>query len=183
MRTLEIRRHSSTKKGEERGRGSHLSQAGVTAARELGESLGEFDYVVASTSPRTLETAIGMGFSVDELMEMPSPTETGEVEFHSWRDWRDPYTTLRTKSLESQSVAAYLDDQAATVLAIVDRLGDGARLLVIGHGGWIESVVARVLALDQLPRVGGSFWHLDGIRLSLGPNLPATLADVSRYPR
>lgn len=183
MRRLEIRRHSFTKKGEERGRGSHLSQAGVTAARELGETLGRFDYVVASTSPRTLETAITMGFAVDDLMEMPSPTETGEIRFHSWRDWSDPYTTLRTKSLDSQAIATYLDEQAASVLEMVGRLGDNGRLLVIGHGGWIESVVARLVELDQLPLLGGSFWHLDGIQLTIGPNPPTATAEVSRYQR
>lgn len=183
MRTLELRRHSFTKRGEARGRGSHLSGAGVTAARELGEGLGVFDYVVASTSPRTLETAIAMGFSVDELMEMPSPTETGEVEFHSWRDWSDPYTTLRTKSLESPSIATYMDEQAARVLAAVDCVADGGRLLVVGHGGWIETVVAGLAALNQLPRIGGSFWHLDGIRLSFGTDSPVSIADVSRYRR
>ncbi len=40
MRTIEIRRHSYTKKGEARGKGSHLSPEGVTLAREIGNHIG-----------------------------------------------------------------------------------------------------------------------------------------------
>src|SRR5205807_1167648 len=91
VRTLEIRRHSFTKKGDARGRGSHLSAEGILAARQLGASLGHFDYVAASTSPRTMETAIATDFTVDDLIDMPSPVETGEIEFHAWREWDDPF--------------------------------------------------------------------------------------------
>src|SRR5205823_2677044 len=38
-----------------------------------------------------LETAVAMGYAVDDLMEMPSPTETEEVEFHAWREWDNPF--------------------------------------------------------------------------------------------
>ena len=37
MGILEVRRHAFTKKGTGRGRGSHLSQAGVAFARRIGE--------------------------------------------------------------------------------------------------------------------------------------------------
>ena len=58
MPTIEIRRHSYTKKGESRGKGSHLSAEGVALAREIGHHIGPFDLVLTSDSPRTLETAI-----------------------------------------------------------------------------------------------------------------------------
>lgn len=153
------------------------------AARGVGEELGDFDHVVASTSPRTMETAIAMGFAVDQLIEMPSPTETGEVAFHSWREWSDPCTALRTKSLASRAVAAYLDEQAHRTTDLLDQVPEGGRVLVVGHGGWIESVIARLVAPEQLPTVGGSFWHLDGIRLSMRSPSSASIAAVERLSR
>ena len=43
MRWLEVRRHSLTKKGAARGRGSHLSAEGVMLARLVGAKLtGEY---------------------------------------------------------------------------------------------------------------------------------------------
>ena len=65
MRTIDIRRHSYTKKGEARGKGSHLSQPGIDLARKVGETLGPYDLVLTSLIPRTVETAIAMGYAVD----------------------------------------------------------------------------------------------------------------------
>jgi broad specificity phosphatase PhoE len=182
MRTIELRRHSFTKKGEERGRGSHLSGEGVTAARRAGEALGPFDRVIVSTSPRTMETAMAMGFAVDELVEMPSPVETGEIEFHAWRAWDDPFTALQERAASSPSVDAYLEQQASRVAAILGSVADGGSVLVVGHGGWLESVVARLVAPDAATTLGGSFWHLDGIRLAVTPT-SVDVEAVARHPR
>ena len=181
MRKVQIRRHSFTKKGEARGRGSHLSREGVLAAHQLGASLGSFDAVVASTSPRTMETAIAMGYAVDDLIEMPSPVETGEIAFHAWRDWDDPFTTLRTMATASATIDAYLNDQVARLVAAVDHLADDGSALVVGHGGWIESVIARLVDVPTSAPLGGSFWHLDGIELQL--TTTATVVAVHRFPR
>lgn len=183
MRTVEIRRHSFTKKGAARGRGSHLSTEGVLAAREVGASFDRFDYVLASTSPRTMETAIAMGAAVDELIEMPSPVETGEVDFHAWRAWNDPFTTLQTKARASKSINAYLDQEAARLVRALHDVPDGGRALVIGHGGWIESVIAGLVGPSTADGLGGSFWHLDGIRLVLHRSSPASVEAVDRFPR
>src|SRR5512143_3142167 len=67
MKTIEIRRHSIRNKP-----GPHLSQQGVTLARLVGQNLGPFDRVVTSTLPRAFETAIAMGFAVDEQNELMS---------------------------------------------------------------------------------------------------------------
>lgn len=89
MRTVDLQRHSFTKKGDDRGRGSHLSGEGVRAAR---------------------------------------------------------------------------------------------RVLVVGHGGWLESVVARLVAPDVATTLGGSFWHLDGIRMAVSPT-SVTVEAFARQPR
>src|SRR5712692_7229290 len=70
MRTPEVRRHTYTKQGGARGRGSHVSQADVELARSIGASIGPFAYVAASLAPRTLETAVAMGFAVDDLLDL-----------------------------------------------------------------------------------------------------------------
>jgi hypothetical protein len=130
-----------------------------------------------------METAIAMGFAVDDVLEMPSPTETGEVEFHSWREWDDPFTTLQARADESDAVNAYLAEQAARVYRAVARVADGGTALIVGHGGWIESVVARLVDPGQASRVGGSFWHLDGIRLSVSTTSSVSVEAVERHPR
>jgi hypothetical protein len=58
MRWLEVRRHSLTKKGAARGRGSHLSGSGVRLARGVGAELGAVAYVLTSASPRAIEPTL-----------------------------------------------------------------------------------------------------------------------------
>jgi hypothetical protein len=48
-------------------------------ARTVGESMGPFAYVHASASPRAVETAVAMGFAVDDTVELPSGYVPGEV--------------------------------------------------------------------------------------------------------
>ena len=64
MRTLEIRRHTHRHVPQ-----PHLSQQGVDLARRAGEGLGQFDRVITSTVPRAFETALAMGYAVDEQIE------------------------------------------------------------------------------------------------------------------
>ncbi len=91
VRRLEIRRHSLTKKGIARGRGSHLSQAGVDLARTVGSQLPHPSYVAVDGAPRHLETALSMGFAVDEQSAWPSGYVVGEVEHHDQWRWEQPF--------------------------------------------------------------------------------------------
>src|SRR5581483_10534951 len=85
MRWLEVRRHSLTKKGTARGRGSHLSAEGVT--------LGPFARVLTSPAPRAIETAVAMGFAVDDIIELPSGYVPGQVGHHQQWTWPEPYVS------------------------------------------------------------------------------------------
>lgn len=182
MRRVELRRHAFTKKGDARDRGSHLSGDGVRAASDVGRSLGPFDYVLASTSPRTMETAVAMGYAVDGLFEMPSPVETGEIEFHAWREWPDPFSTLRDLAQTSPAIHDYLSDQVERLLDVVRTVDDGGSMLVVGHGGWLESITAGLAPADVICTLGGSFWHLDGVRLAISGD-EVVVEAVHRFPQ
>ena len=62
MRTLEVRRHTMRRKP-----GQRLSQDGIELARLVGDGSGHFDLVVSSDVPRAIETAIAMGYEVNEI--------------------------------------------------------------------------------------------------------------------
>lgn len=81
----------------------------------------------------------------------------------------------------SSSVEAYLEREESRLRAVVEEVADGGSVLVVGHGGWLESVVARLVAPDVATTLGGSFWHLDGIRLAVTPTA-VTVEGVARHP-
>jgi len=141
MRILEVRRHAYTKRGGARGRGSHLSQEGIAQARSIGALMGPFAYVAASLAPRTLETAVGMGFPVDDTMDLSGElweAEQAELAHRAERD--DPRLYLRYLELLSAggAVAALGHRQAGLWSTCLSNVSDGAQALLISHGGLIE---------------------------------------------
>jgi broad specificity phosphatase PhoE len=137
MRTLEIRRHTQRDIPQ-----PHLSQTGVDLARQTGNGLGRFDRVVTSTVPRAFETAIAMGYAVDEQTEqlgMLSAAVAAVIE------WDAGFTAWLKASHSSPVVAQYTQAQAAVLRSIVRTLPDGGRALIISHGGIVEASVSGCL--------------------------------------
>ena len=157
MKTIEIRRHSIRSKP-----GDHLSQQGVTLARLVGENLGPFDRVVTSTLPRAFETAIAMGFAVDEQSELMS-TYGSAVEHEA----PGPLSLAGYAEAVSQGAAAwrYATQLLDFYIRLANFLAEGRSALVINHGGIVE--MAAVAALPNADHVkwGSHFECCEGVRL------------------
>ncbi|BCJ26907.1 histidine phosphatase family protein [Actinocatenispora sera] len=166
MRWLEVRRHSRTKKGLARGCGSALSADGVRLAREVGARTGPFGYVLASTVPRTVETALAMGFACDDTAEMPSGYLPGVVGRHDQWRWPAPYSryaALLAASAELRSVAA---QNLALWTHAVRAVSDGSAALVVSHGGAIELALVHGLPHGDHASWGVPLQPCDGVRLA-----------------
>ena len=157
MKTIEIRRHSIRSKP-----GQHLSQQGVTLARLVGQNLGPFDRVVTSTLPRAFETAIAMGFAVDEQNELMSS-------YNESVEWEVPWPiTLQeyAKAVRKDGAAARYAFQLVDVYhRLVDYLADGRAALVVNHGGIAELGAVACLPHADHPSWGSHFECCEGIRL------------------
>jgi hypothetical protein len=130
--------------------------------------MGPFVYVAASLAPRTLETAVAMGFAVDDLLDLSGDlweAAQGELAHRAERD--DPRLYLRYIELLSAggAVAALGHRQADLWSRIVMTVSDGAQALLISHGGLIEP--GLVAAMPEWPHVrwGRGFKHCEGARL------------------
>lgn len=130
MKTIEIRRHSIRAKP-----GSHLNQSGVTLARLVGQNLGPFDRVVTSTVPRAFETAIAMGFAVDEQVELMS-SYGDDVEHEA--PWPQSFAAYAKAVRRGGEAERYANQLAGYYAGLADYLADGRAALVINHGGILE---------------------------------------------
>jgi broad specificity phosphatase PhoE len=165
MRWLEVRRHSLTKTNSARGRGSHLSAEGVALARLVGASLGPFAAVVTSASPRGIETAVAMGFAVDDTVELPSGYVTGEVGHHDQWRWPRPYRIYAELLGRGGGLANVAEAHRRIWMGVVEAVPDGAAALVVGHGGGIEPGLVACLPDADHASWGMPFGHCDGARL------------------
>ena len=157
MKTIEIRRHSIRQKP-----GEHLSQQGVTLARRVGENLGPFDRVVTSTLPRAFETAIAMGFAVDEQNELMSTYNNAVGREAPW-----PLSPAGYAEVVSAGGAAtnYANQLVAVYTKLANFLADGRAALIINHGGIAEMGAVACLPEADYFAWGSHFECCEGIRL------------------
>lgn len=172
MREIEIHRHSCTKKGPDRDRGSHLSAEGVRLAREIGAGMGPFDLVLTSEVPRTLETAIAMGFGVDRQFSIPGDISAPAMAVfghHERWSWHEPWVRFADLVRQGGPVAIFGGWLRAAWVDALESTGHGGRVLIVSHGRDIEAGV--VTCLDDMSSAEFSRWgeplhHCEGVRLS-----------------
>lgn len=161
MRVIEHRRHSMRNKP-----GQHLSQPGVDLARSVGHDLGRFDLVVTSSFPRAFETAIAMGFAVDEqLDELCSLPDGFEVEVQ----WDEGFARFsEVMKSNPHGVAARFGQKLAQLhREIAVRLPDHGRALVISHGGIVEASVVGSVPNESFSSWGPACDYCEGVRMFL----------------
>jgi broad specificity phosphatase PhoE len=165
-RHLEVRRHSLTKKDEARGRGSHLSAEGVALARAVGGRLGQFARVVTSPLPRAIETAVAMGYAVDDLVDLPSGYVPGEVEHHAQWTWEQPYVRYAELIARGGGIARVAGEARQVFTRLVMAAPEGASVLVISHGGTIEPALVACVPHADHTSWGDPLGHCEGARLT-----------------
>ncbi len=141
----------------------HLSQDGISLARLVGEEFGTPALVVTSNIPRAVETAIAMGFEVQETLEA-----LGYLPDEVFREvgWPSPFAEVARAVAASTEVAGFAHEQAELWRSIVDRVGDGERALIVTHGSFVE-----LGAVASVPNVDHGAWgepigYGEGVRLS-----------------
>jgi broad specificity phosphatase PhoE len=158
MRYLELRRHSKRVIP-----GEHLSQEGVRLARRVGDGMGPFALVITSTITRAFETALAMGFAVQEQRDdfCPFSDKVNEAvgypaPFASWTQQRKP----------NKSVVHTLKAQSELLHEVVALLDDGDSALIVSHGGVVEAGAVGCLPQFDWATAGDAVSYCEGVRLS-----------------
>jgi broad specificity phosphatase PhoE len=157
MRILEVRRHTIRDLSS-----PHISQEGVDLARRVGQGMGKFDRVVTSTLPRAFETAIAMGYTVDEQIEQLSMM--GE-EVQAVIQWNAGYTAWAKAATNNAVVGLYTQALAELWRSRVRSLPENGRALIISHGGIVEA--GTIGCLPTSPLYGHTACsYCEGVRLT-----------------
>ncbi|MBA3530565.1 MAG: histidine phosphatase family protein [Ardenticatenales bacterium] len=166
MRRLEIRRHAYTKKGAGRGKGSHLSSEGVRQAREIGQALGPFDLVLTSSIPRTLESALAMGFAVDEqwdvLGDIPADVWE-EIGHHERWAWEQPFVEFARLAATGGATARLGQRQKEAWRTALEAVPANGAVLVVSHGRIMEAGLVTCFPDSDFPAWGTPFQHGEGV--------------------
>jgi broad specificity phosphatase PhoE len=167
MRTIEHRRHTMRAKP-----GQHLNRAGVEMARRVGDGLGRFDRVITSRVPRAYETAIAMGYAVDEQLDALSSTPDGLVGIDAEVDLlRLGWIAFQRAARAGGEAGRFVHLQGELMRAIAASLPEGGRALVISHGGIVEASAVGCRPDADFAAWGPACGYCEGIRLSFEGDL------------
>jgi broad specificity phosphatase PhoE len=158
MKTIEIHRHSIRTKP-----GQNLSQQGVTLARLVGESMGKFDRVVTSNVPRAFQTAIAMGYAVDEEVELIA-TFGDDVE--SECPWPASFADYAAAYHRRGATYSYAQRLAGFYVKLAESLPESGSALVINHGGIVEMSAVGCLPSFDHSTLGDYCECCEGVRLT-----------------
>ncbi len=161
VRTIEHRRHTMRAKP-----GQHLNQAGVDMARLVGDGTGRFDRAVTSRVPRAYETAIAMGYAVDDQIEALSSTPPGLIGVDAAVDLRRGWGELQRVARAGGEAERFVRLQGDLMHAIAAALPEGGRALVISHGGIVEASAIGCRPDDDFAGWGPGCGYCEGVRLT-----------------
>lgn len=158
MKTLEIRRHSMRDKP-----GAYLSQAGVELARRVGAEMGPFQCVVTSKLPRAYETAIAMGFAVnDKKKGMNTYGEDVEAE----APWPQSFAGYAAAAKKHGAARKFARKLAKYYANLMESLPEDGAALAVNHGGVLELGVIGCLPDLDYSDWGGPLGFCEGVRLT-----------------
>jgi broad specificity phosphatase PhoE len=138
---------------------------GVALARTIGASLGNFARVVTSPQPRAIETAIAMGYAVDDLIDLPSGYVPGEVAHHDQWTWPRPYVRYAELITQGGGVSGAATAGQSALVQLLEAIPDGEAALVISHGGTIEPLLVACMPSADHANWGAVLAHGEGARL------------------
>lgn len=156
-RLLEVRRHAERTKP-----GQNLSRAGIDRARAAGASGLPFARVVTSPSPRAVQTAVAMGYAVDQeevVLQSFGSAVSALI------DWQAGFANWQQGVSASSVVAAFATLQAAIWRQVLTDILPGQAALVVTHGGMIEAGVMATVPAIQWSQAGGALDYVEGVRL------------------
>lgn len=165
MKTLEVRRHSLTKKGPAREHGALLSYEGVCRARVVGETMPAYAYVLTGPDRRHVGTASAMGYAVDESINWASGYVAGVVEHHDQWQWDQPFTRYAELLVTSPALRAVAQEHLEHWRRALTYVPEGGAALVISSGGSIEPVLVAAAVRGDWAQWGTPLHHLDGATL------------------
>jgi broad specificity phosphatase PhoE len=158
LRHVEIRRHSLRIEG-----GQHLSRQGVVLARRVGATMGIFNRVVTSTLSRTLETAVAMGFSVDEQTEQLNRLG---AEVDAEIDAEAGFAEFARVIGKGGATGLFAVALVAQLRAMALHLAPGASGLVITHAGIVEAAAVGCVFEADHALWGPACGYCEGVRLA-----------------
>lgn len=157
MKTIEVRRHSIRERLSQ-----DLSEQGLVLARFVAEGIGPFQRVITSRIPRAFQTAIAMGFEVDEQVDLLN-TYGDAVEAQI--PWPANFSEYTLPVLRGGASTRYAERLTEFYTQLAESLPEGGSALVITHGGVVEISAVACFPTGDHDAWGSYIECCEGVRM------------------
>lgn len=160
MRYVEVRRHSI------RSDSGDLTPAGVELAQHIGSEIGPFARVITSPTPRAYETAVAMGFKVDERdARLGIPSGSVGSKFGNEIAWAHTFADF-ADAIQRGGAAAEVGEMLAQMWrSVAMNLADGEQALLVTHSMNVEAGAVVCLPDADHRSWGVTCSSCEGVRL------------------
>lgn len=157
--------------------GQHLSQSGVSLARQIGDGNRQFDLVVTSDLSRAIETAIAMGLAVDRLVP-----ELGVLPENIFRaiEWPNALANISRIANNNENCRAFAAQQGRLWRSVFGELAGDQSALIVTHGGIIELGAIGFLPDADHAAWGDAIGYCEGFKFT--SSLDGIRAEILRAP-
>lgn len=126
--------------------------------------MGTFDVVITSPLPRAAETAIAMGYGIDQEVQDLAVVGKGAM---AEIDWPMSFSQFTERTRPGTALAQRGSELSALLLRIANEIGEGRSVLLLSHGAVIE-----MAAIASTPWLDHTTWgphcgHCEGVRLTV----------------
>lgn len=158
--------------------GQYLSQEGIELARTVGDTLGSYHRIVTSTVHRSIQTAIALGYEVDETIEVIGEVPEAVLNIVGWPK---SFAEVARVVGEDAEVSGFARSQVDVWRQTVELLPDGASAMLITHGSVIELGSVACMPNADHAAWGDAMGYCEGLRMSFDSDFVA--CDVLRVPQ
>lgn len=160
MKILEHRRHSMRDVG-----GKHLNQEGLDLARKVGRSFSDEKYVAVITSnkERAKQTAVAMGFAINDNAKVLSTIDDGVEDEISWDQMN--FANIKAVLKMKGALYGYTEKQRNYFTHLMSDIEDGEKILLVSHGGVLEFGLVALFPEEDHISWGDNFDYCEGYRL------------------
>lgn len=138
----------------------HINAMGVRIARKIGNDLSAYHLVVTSPKKRAVETAVAMGFAVEETTDALKDVPLEVNERIPYDRGFGPFAELIPRD---PVVQAYVRKLRDFHLRLLEQLPEGGRALLVSHGGVVEWSALSVF--EKAAKWGKAVDKCEGVRL------------------
>ena len=160
----------------------HINQKGLEKSQKIGSKLKNFDLVLTSVSTRAVETCIAMGYTIDDTIDFSLSTKeikSPQIEMKEGSTYQEYFEEYK----KQEYIYRFANNCKKIIIEKLKEfsLNEKHKVLLISHGGVIESSTIAFLPSTDFKLFGKGTSNCEGVKLIIDGNYDGIQGEPIRF--